>query len=149
MPWVDGHVQFCGFCQSRLKAECYWNTMGSLSIECNKVHYAAKLKMYSKVLRLRLIVQQFTAPVDTGRKLNVLCTFNLPPVSTRCWFFNWSCHIFSRKSKRHGMRRRLNYVYHIGQIFPGLKGPFVFLLAGEILKIVAHKESSRTTYLKL
>ena len=28
-------------------------------------------------------------PVDTGRKLNVLCTFNLGPVSTgfRCWHF--------------------------------------------------------------
>ena len=28
------------------------------------------------------------APVDTGRKLNVLYTFNLRPVSTRADFFN-------------------------------------------------------------
>ena len=43
---------------------------------------AIVIKTFLTILSYYLLIFHFFPPVDTGCKLNVLCTFNLRPVST-------------------------------------------------------------------
>ena len=67
-------------------------------------------------LRFHLVVLFSAVPADTGRKLNVLCTFNLRPVSTgvidQFWLIRVSlgrpCHF--RVRPRHALKVSI-YIY--------------------------------------